>query len=88
MVDQIGYREPYDFVDYPPGLLGTKESIRGLGLWGTIRVHGGPLEGPSWTIGDHGRSKGTMGDHTRPLEIIWHKVLGFVVGLSCEFVEY
>ena len=44
MVDQTGYREPYDFVENPPGQWGTKESMRGL--LGTIRVHGGPLEGP------------------------------------------
>ena len=61
MVDQTGYREPYDFVENPPGQWGTKESMRGL--LGTIRVHGGPLEGPRWTIQDHKRPKGTIQDH-------------------------
>ena len=68
MVDQTGYREPYDFVENPPGQWGTKEFMRRL--LGTIRGHGGPLEGPRWTIQDHGRPKGTMGDHMSLLSIL------------------
>ena len=61
MGDQTGYKKPHDFVGSPPGQRGTPMR----GLWGTIRVHGGPLEGPRWTIQDHKRPKGTIQDHWR-----------------------
>ena len=67
MAEQIGYGEPHNFIRNPLGRLSTKGST--TGLRGTIRLYGIPLEGPCWTIQEHGRPKGNMGIRTH--RIIW-----------------
>ena len=51
MADQTGYGEPHNFIRNPLGRLSTKGSM--MGLRGTIRLYGIPLEGPFWTIQEH-----------------------------------
>ena len=67
MAEQTGYGEPHNFIRNPLGWLSTKGST--TRLRGTIRLYGIPLEGPCWTIQEHGRPKGNMG--IRPYRIIW-----------------
>ena len=77
MVVQTGCREPYHFVQNPPGQFGTKESIRGLwgtqkGSWGTIRRSKVDQTGPWKTIGDREGPYRTVGCY-----MAYQKSLGF-----------